>query len=397
QVEHGVAIVRGKGHFEPRQPLGQGGRVDLVSLRLGAPGDGDRVVPVGEPVAAVVQERLALEDQVDLDDAGVLGPGLSAGLVVRGPAPRPGLVDRAGGIPQGGGPAVRPPGASDELLLPLLANHRGEQRLLGEIRPLVDAGPVPVHQSGQKDLVQARDKLVLEGGPELLVFQVGVHSGEGGRHGARLPRWLARSGAPRGRVSSSVPDGRRILPARASSCLGGWFYGRRAPACAFNPSTIVAALRSLPNPASTVARPATPNFSARTGSVSTSARASARASGFPGGTRRPFSPSRTSSAVPPAAVVTTGTVMAMASSITPPSGPDSRARANTWADSSAPRTASSAIAPGSLTASPSPSSDTMASRSRRYWPVPESASSPATTSRASSPRARNRPTARIRT
>ena len=76
----------------------------------------------------------------------------------------------------------------DKLLDVFLADHRREQRHLGGVQALADAGPVAVHQPGQQDLVQAGDELVLEGGPELVVFQVRVHSRKRARHGGSPQR-----------------------------------------------------------------------------------------------------------------------------------------------------------------------------------------------------------------
>src|SRR5262249_9033827 len=153
---------------------------------------GDRVVPFRQTVAAVVEERFALKRQVNLDDAGALRAGEPAGLQVRGPALRQGFIDRRSDVQERDQPAVRALPHLDVRFVALLADDRGEERLFGDVCALLNSGSITIDQAGQENLVQAGDELVLEGWPQGFVFQVRVHSGEGGRHGARLPRGPAR-------------------------------------------------------------------------------------------------------------------------------------------------------------------------------------------------------------
>ena len=86
-----------------------------------------------------------------------------------------------------------------------------------------------------------------------------------------------------------------------------------------------------PNSATTRLRPACPIASARSGSLSRAFRAAASASGSPGGTSSPVSPSATTSGIPPVRDPTTAVPHAMASRFTMPSGSYTDGQANTVA------------------------------------------------------------------
>jgi hypothetical protein len=86
-----------------------------------------------------------------------------------------------------------------------------------------------------------------------------------------------------------------------------------------------------PNSATARLRPACPIASARSGPRSRTFSATASASGSPGGTSSPVSPSATTSGIPPVRDPTTAVPHAMASRFTMPSGSYTDGQANTVA------------------------------------------------------------------
>src|ERR1051326_1334772 len=95
QVEHSVAIVSGQRQLEAWQTLLQGGRVDLMALRLGRTRHRDSVIPFRQIVARVVQCGLPLQNEVDLDEAGALAAMLATPREVHLPSRCRELVGRA--------------------------------------------------------------------------------------------------------------------------------------------------------------------------------------------------------------------------------------------------------------------------------------------------------------
>ena len=75
----------------------------------------------------------------------------------------------------------------DVILVMLLARDRSEDRLLGDVPALMNARPVAIRQTRQQNLVQTHDELVVERGPENLVFEIRVHPGKWARHRLSTP------------------------------------------------------------------------------------------------------------------------------------------------------------------------------------------------------------------
>ena len=88
-------------------------------------------------------------------------------------------------------------------------------------------------------------------------------------------------------------------------------------------------MRSQLNSASTRRRPAAPKRAARSGSPQSALTAAASASGSPGGTRTPVSPSTTTSGMPPTRLATTAVPQAIASRLMSPKGSYTDGQTNT--------------------------------------------------------------------
>src|SRR5262249_32850499 len=103
------------------------------------------------------------------------------------PAGRSGLIRRAGHVQQRDQPAVAALPDFDVLLWVLFALNRREEDLLGYVIALPDARAITVRQTREKRLGEARDQVMLKRGPESLLLQIRVHSGEGAWHVGLLP------------------------------------------------------------------------------------------------------------------------------------------------------------------------------------------------------------------
>src|SRR5262249_35911745 len=129
-------------------------------------------------------------------------------------------------------PAVGALANLDIVLVMLLAHHRREQGLLGDVVALIDAGAITIDQAGQQDLIQTGDELMMEHRPQHVVFEVRVHTGKGARHRLSSPWFLenrtgqVRFGTRRGpeegagfaaaRDAPLFRDGERTPPAYSS-------------------------------------------------------------------------------------------------------------------------------------------------------------------------------------
>src|SRR5262249_60979650 len=106
----------------------------------GRAGDGDGIVPVGQAVPRILQRRLALQDQVDLDEVGVGGPPFAALLQVCLPALARDLVRRADDVHQRDQAVVGALADLEVILAVFLPRDGSEQHLLDDVVPLRQAG-----------------------------------------------------------------------------------------------------------------------------------------------------------------------------------------------------------------------------------------------------------------
>ena len=150
QVEKRVAVIGREGQLELRQALLERRGVDLVAVGRGGARDRDRVVELGQTLARVGQRRLALQDEIDLNDAGALMDGFAARVEIGLAAGGGGLVRGADYFEERDELVVRA-GADLDEFLGLLALVRG---VIATFRnPLA----ISIDQTGQEDLVEARE------------------------------------------------------------------------------------------------------------------------------------------------------------------------------------------------------------------------------------------------
>ena len=124
-----------------------------------------------------------MQHEVDLNDVRLGRPRLLPAGEVRLAAGVRKLVRGADDFEQRDEPAVGALPDLDQRLGVLLAEDRREQRLLADVVPLRDARAVAVHQAWQEQLVQGMDEVMLKDRPQLVVFQIRIHSRERARHG----------------------------------------------------------------------------------------------------------------------------------------------------------------------------------------------------------------------
>ncbi len=169
-----------------------------------------------------------------------------------------------------------------------------------------------------------------------------------------------------------LPTARPAPAARAADASGRRPSGRRPSSDPSNRRRSQAASRGRANSATTFARPARPIAAARPGSRARASIARASPAPSPGATRRPDTPSSTSSGTPAMRVVTTGRPVAIASISTTGTPSAKEGRTSMSATPSVSATPLWDRYPVKATRSPSPSAAARASRAGRSGPSPTS-------------------------